>query len=98
MPGKQEHYNLLKSLSGAEREVEQESSTDEITKELLSRLDILHVNLLTVEDIPVLLEVLDLPVEKSDDALRILESYDKSVDWKARKERYQSHPIYGPMV
>jgi len=87
----------LEVLEWAE-EVELELPSDEITRAILSRLDILHLNLVTVEDVPAFLQALDLPVEKSGEALLILKRYEESVDWEARKERYRNHPPYGPML
>jgi hypothetical protein len=88
----------LEVLEWAEEEIELEFPSDEITQAILSRLDILHVNLVTVEDVPAFLQALDLPVERSGEALLILKRYEESVDWEARKQRYQSHPPYGPML
>jgi hypothetical protein len=88
----------LEVLEWSEREVALDAPTDEVTKEILSRLDILHLNLVTADDIPALLQALDFPIEQSGEALLSLKRYDESVDWEARKERYQNNPLYGPMV
>jgi hypothetical protein len=88
----------LEVLEWAEESVELESQSDEVIKEILSRLDILHLNLVTVEDVPVFLQVLDTPTERWREALNLLENHENNIDWEARKERYQDHPFYGPML
>ena len=63
--------------------------------EILTCLDSLHQNLITVEDVPVFLQMLDTPPERGQDALKLLAKHDESVDWEARKDKYKSHPFYG---
>jgi hypothetical protein len=71
---------------------------DKVVTEILNSLDILHLNLITVEDIPAFLRALDTPTESAHEGLDILKKHDESVDWEARKEKYKGHPFYGPML
>jgi hypothetical protein len=82
-------------LEWAEDHYDLEAIKDEIVIEVLTCLDSLHHNLVTVEDVPVFLKMLDIPPERKEDALKILNGHDESVDWEARKAKYKDHPFYG---
>ncbi len=84
-------------LEWAEDRYESEDlqSADEAALSILTLLDSLHVNLITLEDVPVFLQMLDLPPEKGEEALQLLERHSKSFDLEARKKEYRNHPLYG---
>lgn len=84
-------------LEWAEDRYESEDlqSGDEAALSILTLLDSLHVNLITVEDVPVFLRMLELPPEKEDEALQLLERHSESFDLDARKKKYRNHPLYG---
>jgi hypothetical protein len=85
----------LEVLEWAEDHYDLESLKDETVIEILTSLDSLHQNLITVEDVPVFLQMLDVPAERVAEALKLLERHTESVDWEARKEKYKHHPFYG---
>ena len=82
-------------LEWAEERYDLEILKDEVVIEILTCLDSLHQNLITVEDVPVFLQMLDAPLGREQDALMLLAKHDESVDWKARKDKYKNHPLYG---
>jgi hypothetical protein len=88
----------LEVLEWAEEHSCPESLGDKVVAEILNNLDVLHLNLITVEDIPAFLRALGTSPEKAHEGLDILKKHDDSVDWEARKEKYKGHPIYGPML
>ena len=69
---------------------------DEITNEILSRLDMLDMNLLVPEDVPTLLQALSFENGLLADALQFLESYEANIDIRERKQRYANNPLYAP--
>ncbi len=85
----------LEVLEWAEAHYDLESLKDETVIEILTSLDSLHQNLITVEDVPVFLQMLDVPAERGDEASKLLEKHDESVDWEERKEKYKHHRFYG---
>ncbi|HLM61482.1 MAG TPA: hypothetical protein VK308_11820 [Pyrinomonadaceae bacterium] len=82
-------------LEWAEERYDLEELKDETVIEILTCLDSLHVNLTTVEDVPVFLQMLDLPFESHKEALALLERHDDSINLDERKEKYRTHPFYG---
>lgn len=68
---------------------------DEFTNEVLGRLDMLNMNLVTTEDIPALLAFLSAK-NGFDDALKKLESYEASIDKEVRKRKCELDPLYEP--
>ncbi len=85
----------LEVLEWAEEHYDLEILKDEVVIEVLTCLESLHQNLITVEDVPVFLQMLDTPPEREADALRLLSRHDEGVDWEARKDKYRDHPFYG---
>ncbi|MBV9209054.1 MAG: hypothetical protein JOZ52_00410 [Acidobacteria bacterium] len=82
-------------LEWAEDRYDLERLSDETVIEILTCLDSLHVNLTTVEDVPVFLQMLDLPPERHKEALALLERHNGSINLEERKEKYSTHPLYG---
>lgn len=68
---------------------------DELVNEVLGALDILDINLTTVEDVPVFLSMLALPLDRYEEALELLRRHGDSVDIAARIQRYRDDPFYG---
>ncbi len=82
-------------LEWAEERYDLEQLKDETVIEILTCLDSLHVNLTTVEDVPVFLQMLRLPLERKGEALAMLETYSDSIDFEERKTKYRDHSLYG---
>lgn len=69
---------------------------DEVTNEVLQRLDILDMNLLIAEDAPMLLDVLANATTGAE-ADQMIDAYYKSnVNIEARKRQLASDPLYAP--
>lgn len=68
---------------------------DDLVVEMLARLDMLNMNLMTSDDIPVLLNALDLPEDRIDEAFDLLEQHDAIVDVAHRKRALGNDPFYG---
>ena len=68
---------------------------DEIANEVLANLDILDINLTTVDDVPVFLKMLSLPVDRVDEAAELLQEHGESIDIAERMRRYRDDPFYG---
>jgi hypothetical protein len=83
-------------LEWAEERYELEQLKDDTLIEILTCLDSLHVNLTTVEDVPVFLQMLSLPIETKGEAQAMLEAHSGSINLEERKTRYRDHPLYGP--
>ncbi len=82
-------------LEWAEERYDLEELKDETVIEILTCLDSMHVNLTTVEDVPVFLQMLDLPFERHEEALALLERHNDNFNLEERKEKYSTHPLYG---
>ncbi|WLT30419.1 hypothetical protein [Geothrix sp. PMB-07] len=67
---------------------------DEIVNEVLSELDILDINLITTDDIPVFLKVLALPPAQIDSAIAILKAHSLTFSIEARKQQCRKDPFY----
>ncbi|RMD85738.1 MAG: hypothetical protein D6815_01200 [Candidatus Dadabacteria bacterium] len=68
---------------------------DEIVNEILSNLDILDINLVTPEDIPDFLRMLDYPRGQEAEALAFLDKRGESFDLQDRMRHYADDPFYG---
>lgn len=82
-------------LEWAEERYNLEQLKDDTVIEILTCLDSLHVNLTTVEDVPVFLRMLALPPDQDEEALSMLESHSAKINLEARKAKYRNHPLYG---
>lgn len=71
-----------------------ETVADDLVIEILARLDMLDMNLMTPDDIPVLVNALDLPEQRMDEAFRLLEQHDAAVDIATRKQKLGNDPFY----
>jgi len=67
---------------------------DDVVNEVLAQLDMLDVNLLTADDVPVLLTMLDLPAGQAARASEILSSYLAGLDLLGRKRALARDPVY----
>jgi hypothetical protein len=65
-----------------------------IPLEVVSQLDILNHQLITVDDIPVILEFLETPPEHELQAWSRWQSYWGSINYEARKGQLQGYPYY----
>src|SRR2546430_9210523 len=61
---------------------------DEVTDEILAHLDILDINLTTLEDVPVFLKMLSLPLENTHEAIALLAQHGEATDIKERMRKY----------
>ena len=75
--------------------VDVEPENDDIAREILGHLDILDINLTTADDVPVFLKMLDLPLDRSGEAMELLRQHAESTDISARIVRYRDDPFYG---
>ena len=67
-------------------------SEDGAVNEGLGRLDMMDMNLVTVEDVPVLLAALGK--ESAEGAAQAIDAYQDAVDLAARKRRLADDPLY----
>jgi hypothetical protein len=70
------------------------NAEDDIVNEVLSELDILDINLITTDDIPVFMEVLALPPGQVDDATVRLKDHASTFNLEARKQQCRKDPFY----
>jgi hypothetical protein len=66
---------------------------DEVVTEVVAFLDMLDMNLVIVDDIPLILRVLDLPSEQADQASALLRAVD-SVEFERRRRALAGDPFY----
>jgi hypothetical protein len=69
---------------------------DEVANEILGCLDMLDINLTTVEDVPVLLEALDVSAGNVTAAQTLLSLHAEAIDVKARRRSLAGDPLYAP--
>jgi hypothetical protein len=69
---------------------------DDIVNEILGEIDMLDMNLTTTEDATVLLQMLELPAERIDEAIGLWEGYRKTIDYETRKRQCKTDPLYSP--
>ena len=69
---------------------------DEIANEILACLDMLDINLTTVEDVPVLLEALDVSAGNLTAAQTLLSLHAETIDVKKRRRSLAGDPLYAP--
>lgn len=67
---------------------------DEIVTEVLSALDILDINLTTVQDVPMLLEAVSLPVDRYDEVSNLLHHQWESISLDERRRICRNDPFY----
>lgn len=67
---------------------------DDVTNEVLARLDMLDMNLITADDVPAYLEALGAPPKGLEQAREILQQREQSVDFEARMESLREDPFY----
>jgi hypothetical protein len=72
------------------------SCEDDIANEVLAELDTLDMNLLTTEDIPVLLAMLNLPRGQASLAHDQLRAHFAEISLDARKKELSVDPVYAP--
>jgi len=70
--------------------------SNSITNEVLAALDMLDMNLLTVEDIPAYVEFLNTPQGDFNKANAKLQRYLRSIDISERKKQLAQIKIYAP--
>jgi hypothetical protein len=63
----------------------------EAVNEVLAQLDMMDMNLLTLEDVPVLVKAL-----RSKDYVRVLDGHFAAVDIESRKAALANDPMYAP--
>jgi hypothetical protein len=66
----------------------------EVANQVLAELDMLYVNLIIVEDIPIIQKVLSSPSSLCQQSLSELEEYHKSIDITRRKHELVVNPFY----
>ncbi len=69
---------------------------DEVTNEVLAELDTLDMNLTTTEDIPYLMQLLAIPIDRMDLVVSLQAKHAKSIDIKARQKALSADPLYTP--
>jgi hypothetical protein len=67
---------------------------ESIAIEVLSQLEILNHQLITTDDIPVIMEFLDTPPGEERDGWVKWQSYWKNVDYENRKRELIANPYY----
>jgi hypothetical protein len=69
---------------------------DDVTNEVLAALDVLDMNLLTRDDVPVLQAMLDLHPGQAARAAGLLDAHYQEVSLDDRKNSLASEPTYAP--
>jgi hypothetical protein len=67
---------------------------DDVTNEVLAALDMLDMNLLTADDVPVLRAMLQLPAGQGDRASDLLDAHFHGMDLDERKRRLAKEATY----
>ena len=67
---------------------------DEVVNEVLSALDMLDINLTTVQDVPALLEAVSLPVDHYDEVSKVLDHQWQSIPLDERRHICRNDPLY----
>jgi predicted RNA methylase len=67
---------------------------DDVANEVLAALEMLDMNLLTRDDVPVLRAMLELPTEQATRAAELLDAHFQVVNLDDRKKTLASEPIY----
>jgi hypothetical protein len=69
---------------------------DDVANEVLAKLDMLDMNLTTVEDVPSFLAVLQSPPDEAERAITELYRYVESIDITAREHACAGDSLYAP--
>jgi hypothetical protein len=69
---------------------------DDVANEVLAALDVLDMNLLTRDDVPVLQAMLELPPGQATRAAELLDAHFQEVSLDDRRESLASEPTYAP--
>jgi len=69
---------------------------DEIVDQVLTELYALDMNLITAEDIPHLLNLLNIPQGQIGTAMALNRDYSRSIDLKSRRLMLANDSLYGP--
>ena len=75
-------------------DVDDEEDSGSAAVEVLSRLDMLHINLMTPEDIPHYLELLRAPTGAFAEALKRFEAQNATIDFRAREHALSTTEPY----
>jgi hypothetical protein len=67
-----------------------------VTNEVLGELDRLDMNLISKEDIPVYMALLNTPIGDSQSGILKLEQYQKSINYEERKKKLNKEKLYAP--
>jgi hypothetical protein len=71
-----------------------QSNPQSIQYEVLSQLDALNVQLITIDDVEAFLEFLETPEGKEEEAWAHWDAYWSSLDFSARREALHNDPYY----
>jgi hypothetical protein len=69
---------------------------DSVAHEVLVALDMLDMNLMLVEDIPIYLEFLNTPIDHFNEGYRKWNTALESIDYKVRQQSLKEIPLYAP--
>jgi hypothetical protein len=67
---------------------------DEVTNEVLAALDMLDMNLLTTDDVPILQAMLQLPPDQAERAAELLDAHFQEINLDDRKNSLAGDPTY----
>jgi hypothetical protein len=67
---------------------------DEVVNEVLSELDMLDIYLITVQDIPALLEAVSLPADRIDEVSNVIHRQWQSISLDERQRIWRYDPLY----
>lgn len=69
---------------------------DDVANEILAELDALDLNLLTAEDVPVLLAMLEHPEGEGETAAERFLQHCGQLDFQTRRRQLAADPLYAP--
>ena len=69
---------------------------DDVANEVLAALDVLDMNLLVRDDVPVLQAMLDLPPGQATRAAELLDAHFEQVSLDSRRKSLANEPTYAP--
>lgn len=79
----------------AEQAKAQGDAADDLVRDLVDNLATLPFDMLTTEDVPVLLDALGNPIEETDLSVNLLWNHIDGIDTDGRRQLLKDHPFYG---
>jgi len=79
----------------AEQAKESGGAADVLVRDLVDNLATLPFDMITTEDVPVMLDALRNPISEADLSVNLLWNHLDGIDTNGRREALREHPFYG---